>query len=410
MQSSSSSSYYEDLATLSQAPIENSRKRPATESDLINEQAMKRSAEIYNYNQNYHSTVSLLARAVNVLSSAAGQSDRQTPPMATKIQPAHFHTPAASDLPQASVVYTPESDTSSSTIPSFNNSMASNNSFHSFPVPQMPQLPQVSQKPQVQVPAPMRELPNPNECIAEVDGRLPVVGDRSKYKLTVAELQRRVSGPESMNQSSMHALFRLEMLEKYGILFTAHHRQRNPNSFSYLLEEEATRFAQDIDMLYKAFFPSDPIGRGMIEKMLASGKTPDAIEIILQNGVTAMSGLVKTLESRQPTIVYKERRVKGNSLDSDYEQVSALTHGFAHPTSITNYRFMQAAFGRALSAIQAVKQGRALAKNCSIDPLAEKPFKYMTDAAYEEWKNVMNGHPSEPKFTNPVLWGGEPPV
>ncbi|CAI2340077.1 unnamed protein product [Caenorhabditis sp. 36 PRJEB53466] len=41
--------------------------------------------------------------------------------------------------------------------------------------------------------------------------------------------------------------------------------------------------------------------------------------------------------------------------------------------------------------------------------MTDATFKYMTDAAYEEWKNVMNGHPSEPKFTNPVLWGGEPP-
>ncbi|CAI2326051.1 unnamed protein product [Caenorhabditis sp. 36 PRJEB53466] len=270
--------------------------------------------------------------------------------------------------------------------------------------------------------SPMRELPNPNESahfetidfsdfplhqiqklIEEKVANQHELAIHAKERRTIEYERERIATERGLHAEAKRWLMQ-EVSERDNKV------QRNPNSFSYLLEEEATRFAQDIDMLYKAYFPSDSIGREMIEKMLASGKTPDAIEIFLQNGVTAMPGLVKTLESRQPAIVYKERRVKRNSLDSDYEQVSALTHGFAHPTSITNYRFMQAAFGRALSAIQAVKQGRALAKNCSIDPLAEKPFKYMTDAAYEEWKNVMNGHPSEPKFTNPVLWGGEPPV
>lgn len=45
--------------------------------------------------------------------------------------------------------------------------------------------------------------------VAEVvDGRLPAVGTRSKYDITVDEIRRRCGAPEHMNQSALYCFFR----------------------------------------------------------------------------------------------------------------------------------------------------------------------------------------------------------
>lgn len=49
---------------------------------------------------------------------------------------------------------------------------------------------------------------NPNEVFCSVPGRLSLLSSTSKYKVTVAEVQRRLSPPECLNASLLGGVLR----------------------------------------------------------------------------------------------------------------------------------------------------------------------------------------------------------
>lgn len=55
---------------------------------------------------------------------------------------------------------------------------------------------------------------NPNEVFCSVPGRLSLLSSTSKYKVTVAEVQRRLSPPECLNASLLGGVLRRWVTEK----------------------------------------------------------------------------------------------------------------------------------------------------------------------------------------------------
>ncbi|ULU04587.1 hypothetical protein L3Y34_017387 [Caenorhabditis briggsae] len=229
--------------------------------------------------------------------------------------------------------------------------------------------------------------------VQEVDGRLPIVGSRSKMSLTVGELRRRVGAPENMNMSAMYAYFRKskkketmqqvkEILERHQIDIPHMQRKRKFSRFTPMLEEECSRLAEDLSKLYEKYLPEATLAEQMVMDMLGKGCTLDKCLRFLENTKKIMGKIVNTLESRQPALTYHEEKLKNNRLDVFYHVFSLLTHGFGHPVSILHYRHYHKIVVSAIEIAQNMISGTY---NLTFeDAGTAKPFAVMSDAKWAE--------------------------
>ncbi|RLV96823.1 hypothetical protein DV515_00012393 [Chloebia gouldiae] len=109
---------------------------------------------------------------------------------------------------------------------------------------------------------------NPNEVFCSVPGRLSLLSSTSKYKVTVGEVQRRLSPPECLNASLLGGVLRRaksknggrclrERLEKIGLNLPAGRRKAaNVTLLTSLVEGEAIHLARDFGYVCETEFPA----------------------------------------------------------------------------------------------------------------------------------------------------------
>ncbi|XP_075866964.1 transcription factor AP-2 gamma isoform X2 [Microcebus murinus] len=112
---------------------------------------------------------------------------------------------------------------------------------------------------------------NPSEVFCSVPGRLSLLSSTSKYKVTVAEVQRRLSPPECLNASLLGGVLRRaksknggrslrEKLDKIGLNLPAGRRKAaHVTLLTSLVEGEAVHLARDFAYVCEAEFPSKPV-------------------------------------------------------------------------------------------------------------------------------------------------------
>uniref|UniRef100_UPI00358F64C1 transcription factor AP-2-alpha-like isoform X1 n=1 Tax=Myxine glutinosa TaxID=7769 RepID=UPI00358F64C1 len=111
-------------------------------------------------------------------------------------------------------------------------------------------------------------LANPSEVFCSVPGRLSLLSSTSKYKVTVAEVQRRLSPPECLNASLLGGVLRRaksknggrslrEKLDKIGLNLPAGRRKAaNVTLLTSLVEGEAVHLARDFGYICETEFPA----------------------------------------------------------------------------------------------------------------------------------------------------------
>ncbi|KAI3358781.1 hypothetical protein L3Q82_015167, partial [Scortum barcoo] len=109
---------------------------------------------------------------------------------------------------------------------------------------------------------------NPAEVFCSVPGRLSLLSSTSKYKVTVGEVQRRLSPPECLNASLLGGVLRRaksknggrclrERLEKIGLNLPAGRRKAaNVTLLTSLVEGEAVHLARDFGYVCETEFPA----------------------------------------------------------------------------------------------------------------------------------------------------------
>ena len=101
----------------------------------------------------------------------------------------------------------------------------------------------------------------PSEVFCRVDGRLSLLSSTTKYKVTIAEIQRRLGPPECLNASLLGGVLRRaksknggqslrEKLDKIGVSLPPGRRKAAQNTlFMSLVEGEAVRLAKEYGIL-----------------------------------------------------------------------------------------------------------------------------------------------------------------
>ncbi|KAM4612584.1 transcription factor AP-2 gamma isoform 2-T2 [Polymixia lowei] len=196
---------------------------------------------------------------------------------------------------------------------------------------------------------------NPTEVFCSVPGRLSLLSSTSKYKVTVAEVQRRLSPPECLNASLLGGVLRRaksknggrslrEKLDKIGLNLPAGRRKAaNVTLLTALVEGEAVHLARDFGYVCETEFPAKAIaeylGRPHVERNEVNSR---------KNMLLAAKQICKEFTD----LLTQDRSPLGNSrpapilepgIQGCLTHFSLITHGFGSPaicaamTSLQNY-------------------------------------------------------------------------
>ena len=111
----------------------------------------------------------------------------------------------------------------------------------------------------------------PTDVFCSTPGRLSLLSSTSKYKVTVAEVQRRLSPPECLNASLLGGVLRRakskdggkmlrSKLDKIGMSLPAGRRKAaNVTLLTSLVEGEAIHLARDFGYVCETEFPARPV-------------------------------------------------------------------------------------------------------------------------------------------------------
>ncbi|NP_001161503.1 transcription factor AP-2 beta [Saccoglossus kowalevskii] len=198
-------------------------------------------------------------------------------------------------------------------------------------------------------------LASPSDVFCSVPGRLSLLSSTSKYKVTVAEVQRRLSPPECLNASLLGGVLRRaksknggrllrEKLEKIGLSLPAGRRKTaTVTLFTSLVEGEAVHLARDFGYVSETEFPSRQLA-----EYLARQHSDPTEQQTRRNMTLAAKQLCKELQD----VLSQDRSPLGNTrpqviLDPAIQRClthfSLISHGFGTPamcaalTAIQNY-------------------------------------------------------------------------
>ncbi|CAH8669606.1 unnamed protein product [Dicrocoelium dendriticum] len=140
--------------------------------------------------------------------------------------------------------------------------------------------------------------PSPADIFCTVPGRLSLLSSTSKYKVTVAEVQRRLSPPECLNASLLGGVLRRaksknggrslrDKLDKIGLNLPAGRRKAaTVTLLTSLVEGEAIRMARDFSYLCENEFPH----RACAEYLTRNLETADVTEVQKRRSQTSYVG------------------------------------------------------------------------------------------------------------------------
>ncbi|GAB5574858.1 transcription factor AP-2-epsilon [Prionailurus iriomotensis] len=186
-------------------------------------------------------------------------------------------------------------------------------------------------------------ITNPSEVFCSVPGRLSLLSSTSKYKVTVGEVQRRLSPPECLNASLLGGVLRRaksknggrclrERLEKIGLNLPAGRRKAaNVTLLTSLVEGEAVHLARDFGYVCETEFPAKAAAEYLCRQHADPGELHSRKSMLLA---------AKQICKEFADLMAQDRSPLGNShpalilepgVQSCLTHFSLITHGFGGP-------------------------------------------------------------------------------
>ncbi|MEE6465023.1 hypothetical protein FKM82_006435 [Ascaphus truei] len=196
---------------------------------------------------------------------------------------------------------------------------------------------------------------NPNEVFCSVPGRLSLLSSTSKYKVTVAEVQRRLSPPECLNASLLGGVLRRaksknggrslrEKLDKIGLNLPAGRRKAaNVTLLTSLVEGEAVHLARDFGYVCETEFPA----KAVAEYVNRQHSDPNE-QVTRKNMLLATKQICKEFtdllsQDRSPLGNSRPSQILEPGIQSCLTHFNLISHGFGSPavcaaiTALQNY-------------------------------------------------------------------------
>ncbi|XP_023087726.2 transcription factor AP-2 gamma isoform X1 [Piliocolobus tephrosceles] len=182
---------------------------------------------------------------------------------------------------------------------------------------------------------------NPSEVFCSVPGRLSLLSSTSKYKVTVAEVQRRLSPPECLNASLLGGVLRRaksknggrslrEKLDKIGLNLPAGRRKAaHVTLLTSLVEGEAVHLARDFAYVCEAEFPSKPVAEYLTRPHLGGRNEMAARKNMLLAAQQLCKEFTELLsQDRTPHGTSRLAPVLETNIQNCLSHFSLITHGF----------------------------------------------------------------------------------
>ncbi|XP_059354189.1 transcription factor AP-2-beta-like [Carassius carassius] len=196
---------------------------------------------------------------------------------------------------------------------------------------------------------------NVNEVFCSVPGRLSLLSSTSKYKVTVGEVQRRLSPPECLNASLLGGVLRRaksknggrslrEKLEKIGLNLPAGRRKAaNVTLLTSLVEGEAVHLARDFGYICETEFPTKAVSEYLNRQHTDPNELHSRKNMLLATKQLCKEFTDLLAQDRTPLGNSRPTSILDPGIQSCLSHFSFITHGFGSPaicaalTALQNY-------------------------------------------------------------------------
>ncbi|XP_076329727.1 transcription factor AP-2-epsilon-like isoform X2 [Tachypleus tridentatus] len=187
---------------------------------------------------------------------------------------------------------------------------------------------------------------SPTDVFCSVPGRLSLLSSTSKYKVTVGEVQRRLSPPECLNASLLGGVLRRaksknggkclrEKLEKIGLNLPAGRRKAaNVTLLTSLVEGEAIHLARDFGYVCETEFPSRQVAEFLSRNHSDPTEMYRRKELLLASKQTLKEFSDLLNQDRSPLCNTRPQSILDPSIQRHLTHFSLITHGFGSPAVV----------------------------------------------------------------------------
>ncbi|XP_008553742.1 transcription factor AP-2-epsilon isoform X3 [Microplitis mediator] len=209
----------------------------------------------------------------------------------------------------------------------------------------------------------------PVDVFCSVPGRLSLLSSTSKYKVTVAEVQRRLSPPECLNASLLGGVLRRaksknggrllrEKLEKIGLNLPAGRRKAaNVTLLTSLVEGEAIHLARDFGYVCETEFPAKQVAEYLSRQHCEPQDSYRRKELLHATKQITKELMDLLNQDRSPLCNTRPAHILDPSIQRHLTNFSLISHGFGSPAIVAALTAIQKFLSESLTHLEKMYPG-----------------------------------------------------